>query len=100
MVAGDWPAFTEISSGGASVSVSDDTDGTASLSEWRLHLSHDGSDLISDVISSIDPTADDVSVMSINHLIIDHRTIDLTIYEEIYKHTAVHSCYFDQTRVC
>lgn len=48
---------------GASVSVSDVTDGKASLHKWRLHLDNEGSDLLSDEMSTRSPTAEQVKYL-------------------------------------
>ncbi|XP_067950540.1 fibrocystin-L-like [Watersipora subatra] len=55
---GNWPALTRKRSGGVEVTISTTVDGKASLSQWRLHLDHDGSDLLSEDLIAMNPNKD------------------------------------------
>ncbi|XP_067950539.1 fibrocystin-L-like [Watersipora subatra] len=55
---GNWPEMTQKHSGGVWVTISTTDDGKASLSQWRLHLDHDGSDLLSEYLIAMNPNKD------------------------------------------
>ena len=57
---GDWPLFDKVVSTDCTVDVTADTDGAASLSEWRFHYADGDSNLVSNLITTITPDSDQV----------------------------------------